>query len=96
MPRDNPVYKKIKNEILNNPKTDGWKSTDLKNLADGSTSSVRQVCDLLVDQEFLVKKELENTKKGECRVIYFRALENGGDIYGVGMSNKINVHNIFA
>tara|TARA_R100001510_G_C7597828_1_gene165356 strand:+ start:627 stop:917 length:291 start_codon:yes stop_codon:yes gene_type:complete len=96
MARDNPVYRKIKSEVLNNPKTNGWKSTDLKHVAGVRTASLRHVCDQLVDEGILVKKHLENTKKGECRIIYFRTPENGSDIYGVGMANKINVHNIFA
>lgn len=95
MPRDNHVYKKIKDVVLNNSKPDGWTSSDLGAMIGVRANTLRHVCDKLTDQGILVKVELEDTKKGECRVRYFRPLENGSDIYGVGMANKINVHNIF-
>ena len=95
MSRDNPTYTKIKELLLNNPKPEGWTSTDIGKFIKCRTSSIRHVCSQLTDQGFLVKKELENIIKGNCRVKYF-VKEKDKEIYGVGMANKIDVHNIFS
>jgi len=96
MPRVNNVHKKIKDEITNNNKTEGWTSTELGLAIGVRTGSLRYVCRQLVEEGILIIKEIENPKKGECRIRYFRPLENGEDVYGIGMANKINVHNIFS
>ena len=95
MPRDNHMYRKVKEIILNNPKPEGWTSSDLAQLIDCRTSSLRYICGQLTEQGFLVKKELENIKKGNCRVKYFLNSKDK-EVYGVGMANKIDVHNIFS
>ena len=95
MSRDNPTYTKIKELLLNNPKPEGWTSTDIAKFVECRTSSIRYICSQLTDQGFLIKKELENIKKGNCRVKYF-VKEKDKEIYGVGMANKIDVHNIFS
>jgi len=96
MPRDNHVFKKVKNEILTNPKNDGWTSVQLGAAAGIKHNTLRYVCDQLVTEGTLVKKKLEGTAKGQCRVKYFITPKEGNDVYGVGMANKINAHNIFA
>ena len=78
MGRDNHMYRKVKEIILNNPKPEGWTSSDLAQLIDCRTSSLRYICGQLTEQGFLVKKELDK------------------EVYGVGMANKIDVHNIFS
>ena len=95
MGRDNNVYRKVKKAILDNPRKEGWTSTDLGNLVQVKGSTLRYICDQLVDQGYLLKKNLEHVKHGDCRVKYFIPPTDEEDIFGVGMANKIDVHNIF-
>jgi len=95
MARDNYMYRKVKDLLLNNPKPEGWTSTEIGKLINVRPNSLRYICDQLTDQGFLIKKQLENIKKGNCKVKYF-VKDKNKDIQGVGMSNEIDVHNIFS
>jgi len=95
MARDNYMYRKVKEILLNNPKTEGWTSAEIGKLMNVKPNALRYICDQLADQGFLIKKQLENIKKGNCRVKYF-VKDKDNDVYGIGMANKINVHNIFS
>ena len=54
MPRVNNVHKKIKDEVLNNNRTEGWTSTELGLAIGVRTGSLRYVCRQLVEDEYLL------------------------------------------
>ena len=81
MPRVNNVHERIKDEITNNNRPKGWTSAELGLAIGVRTGSLRYVCRQLVEEGILIIKEIENPKKGECRIRYFRPLENGEDVY---------------
>ena len=58
MARDNHMYRKVKEILLNNPKPEGWTSTDIAKFVECRTSSIRYICSQLTDQGFLIKKRI--------------------------------------
>ena len=87
-------YLELKAYLTDNPPVMGWSVPELSKKLNMHPPSIRNLLKRMVEDNFLERVNKKDAKKGEAKIKFY--IKNVHNPRVSGMSNKIDVHNIFA